>query len=462
MNEQRKYEVIKSLLDHPDTANKDRAALILGCTKRHINRMIQGYMKDGKAFFIHGNRGKKPATTIHPDIRRQVIDLYRTKYYEANFEHYTELLKRNEGIVLCASSVMSILESEYILSPKATKAKRRRIKQKLKAEKKTAKSKKALSEIQANLVAVEDSHSRRPRCAYFGELQQMDATPYEWVPGQIWHLHLAIDDASGVVTGAWFDTQETLNGYYHVFEQILTNYGIPYKFLTDKRTVFTYKKKGALSDDKDTYTQFSYACKQLGTQLESSSVPQAKGRIERLNQTLQSRLPIEFRLAGVTDIHKANEFLNSYIKKFNEKFALPLYGIKSVFETQPSKEKINLTLAVLTERIVDSGHAIKFEKKFYKMIDHKGAQIHYRKGTKVMLIKAFDRSMFACVNDKDIYALEEIPTHEHKSKDLDADYKQPEPRKPYIPPMNHPWRLSVFNKFAHSQPHRIEEDLKSA
>ena len=462
MNEQRKYEVIKGLVDHPDTANKDRAALILGCTKRHINRMIQGYIKDGKAFFIHGNRGKKPATTIRPDLRSQVIDLYRTKYYEANFEHYTELLKKHEGISISSSSVMSILESEYILSPKATKAKRRRIKQALRAKKQAATSKKELSQIQANLVAVEDAHSRRPRCAYFGELLQMDATPYEWVPGQIWHLHLAIDDASGVVTGAWFDTQETLNGYYHVFEQILTDYGIPYKFLTDKRTVFTYKKKGALSDDKDTYTQFAYACKQLGIQLESSSVPQAKGRIERLNQTLQSRLPIEFRLAGVTDINNANEFLHSYIREFNEKFSLPLHGIKSVFEKQPSKEKINLTLAGLTERTVDAGHAIQFEKKFYKMVDNKGMQTHYRKGTKVMLIKAFDRSLFACVNDKDIYALEEIPPHEHKSKDLDADYKQPEPRKPYIPPMNHPWRLGAFYKFVHSQPHRIEEDIKSA
>lgn len=462
MNEQRKYEVIKGLVDHPDTANKDRAALILGCTKRHINRMIQGYIKDGKAFFIHGNRGKKPATTIRPDVRSQVIDLYRTKYYKANFEHYTELLKKHEGISISSSSVMSILESEYILSPKATKAKRRRIKQALRAKKQAATSKKELSQIQANLVAVEDAHSRRPRCAYFGELLQMDATPYEWVPGQIWHLHLAIDDASGVVTGAWFDTQETLNGYYHVFEQILTDYGIPYKFLTDKRTVFTYKKKGALSDDKDTYTQFAYACKQLGIQLESSSIPQAKGRIERLNQTLQSRLPIEFRLAGVTDINNANEFLYHYIKEFNEKFSLPCNGIKSVFEKQPSKEKINLTLAVLTERTVDAGHAIQFEKKFYKMVDNKGMQTHYRKGTKVMLIKAFDRSLFACVNDKDIYALEEIPPHEHKSKDLDADYKQPEPRKPYIPPMNHPWRLGAFYKFVHSQPHRIEEDIKSA
>lgn len=375
MNEQKKYEVIKSLADHPETANKDRAALILGCTKRHINRMLQGYSRSGKDFFIHGNRGKKPATTISIEIRQKVIDLYRNKYFEANFEHYTELLKKNEDISISASSVMSILESEYILSPKATKAKRRRIKQKLKEQKKAAKTKKELSSIQVNLVSVDNAHSRRPRCAYFGELQQMDATPYEWVHGQVWHLHLAIDDASGIVTGAWFDTQETLNGYYHVLEQILTDYGIPYKFLTDKRSVFTYKKKDVLSDDKDTYTQFAYACKQLGIELESSSIPQAKGRIERLNQTLQSRLPIELRLAGVTDINKANEFLHSYIKEFNEKFALPLYGIKSVFEMQPSKEKINLTLAVLTERTVDCGHAIQFEKKFYKMIDYKGVQL---------------------------------------------------------------------------------------
>ena len=116
----------------------------------------------------------------------------------------------------------------------------------------------------------------------------MDATPYEWVPGQIWHLHLAIDDSTGRITGGWFDTQETLNAYYHVFHQILTIYGIPYKFITDRRTVFTYKKKNSPSIDEDTYTQFAYACKQLGVELEASSIPQAKGRVERLNQTLQS------------------------------------------------------------------------------------------------------------------------------------------------------------------------------
>ncbi len=117
MDEQRKYEVIKNLVDHPDIGNKDRAALQLGCTRRHINRMIMGYRKNGKAYFLHGNRGRKPATTIADEIRKQVVDLYRTKYFEANFEHYTELLAIHEDIHVSASSVMNILEQEYILSP---------------------------------------------------------------------------------------------------------------------------------------------------------------------------------------------------------------------------------------------------------------------------------------------------------------------------------------------------------
>ena len=457
MDEQKKYEVIKALADHPN-GNKNRAALALGCTKRHINRMLKGYKEHGKDFFIHGNRGRQPSSTIPEDTRNAVIDLYLTKYHDANFQHYSELLERLEGISISVSSVAKILESQFILSPKASKAKKKRVKKELEAMKNCAKSAEEAAALQANLVAVEDAHSRRPRCAYFGELQQMDATPYEWIPGQIWHLHLAVDDATGQITGAFLDTQETLNGYYHVLYHILTRYGIPYKIFTDRRTVFTYKKKNSPSDDEDSYTQFSYACKQLGVLLESSSVPQAKGRVERLNQTLQSRLPVELRLAGITTIEAANEFLNSYIKEFNAKFALPLHGIRSVFETQPENEKINLILAVLDERTVDCGHCIQFQHGYYRLLDAKGHQIHYRKGTKVMVIQAYNGTLYCCVNDKDIYALEKIPERSSKSKDIDMDYQEPKPKKQYIPPMNHPWRRSTFQKFARSQPHRIPED----
>ena len=462
MDEQKKYEVIKALADHPD-GNKDRAAMTLDCSKRHVNRMLKAYKEQGRAFFIHGNRGRQPSTTIPEATRNAVVSLYRTKYYDANFQHYSELLATHENIHISASSVAKILESHCILSPKATKAKKKRMKKELAEKKECAKTQKEADSIQANLVALEDAHPRRPRCAYFGELEQMDATPYEWIPGQVWHLHLAVDDATGQVTGAYFDTQETLNGYYHVLYQMLLNYGIPYKLFTDRRTVFTYKKKNSPSTDEDTYTQFAYACKQLGVELGSSSVPQAKGRVERLNQTLQSRLPVELRLAGITTIDAANEFLNSYIKEFNEKFALPIHGIKSVFEVQPQIEKINLILAVLCERTVDTGHCLRHSNKYYRMIDSRGNQVHYRKGTKVMFIQAFDGSQYCCVNDKDIYALEEIPEHETKSKDLDIDYTPPKPKKPRIPPMNHPWRRQQFGKFVKQQEHhQNDQDTKIA
>lgn len=457
MDGQKKYDVIKELADHPG-ASKERAALKLNCTVRHINRMLAGYQKSGKEYFIHGNKGRKPANTISEDTKVVVIDLYRKKYFDANFTHYAELLSKHEKINLSTSSIAKILESEYILSPKVSRAKQKRVKKELKELKKAAKTQKEADAIQTNLVAVEDAHSRRPRAAYFGELLQMDATPYEWIPGVIWHLHLAIDDATGRIVGGWFDTQETLHGYYQIYHQILTTYGIPYKFFTDRRTVFTYKKKNSPSLDEDTYTQFAYACHQLGVELESSSVPQAKGRVERLNQTLQSRLPIELRLQGITTIEKANEFLNSYIKEFNEKFALPLNSIKSVFEMQPSDEKINLTLAILCERTVDAGHCLRYSNKYYKMLDSKGMQVHYLKGTKTMFIQAFDGNQYCCVNDKDIYALECIPEHEAKSKDLDPDYKECKPKKKYIPSMNHPWRKATFGKFVNKQAHHWNDD----
>ena len=135
MNEQEKYEIIKKLVDV--NRNKLRAAQKLNLSIRQVNRLIKGYKEEGKAFFIHGNRGRQPVNTVPDDVKRMVIDLYTTKYYDANFTHYTKLLARLEGIELSVSTVTTILESQYILSPRVTKSKKKRIKKKIKPEKRT-------------------------------------------------------------------------------------------------------------------------------------------------------------------------------------------------------------------------------------------------------------------------------------------------------------------------------------
>lgn len=459
MKELDKYLIIKKLVE--TGGNKTRAAVSIGCSKRHINRMIQGYKKHGKEYFLHGNRGRRPATKLPEEQRDLIINLYNTKYSGANFTHYAQLLKKQENIHVSAETVRTLMLANFTLSPKAKKQTKTRVRKELEAQKKAAVSQKEVKIISNAIVELENAHPRRSRCAYFGELLQLDASVHLWFADVKSYLHVAIDDAKGDIVGAYFDTQETLNAYYNVLYQVLTVYGIPYKLLTDRRTVFEYIRKNCDLINEDTFTQFGYACKQLGIQLETTSVPQAKGRVERLFATLQSRLPIEMRLAGVTTIEQANQFINLYIKEFNSTFNSKRNITSSVFETQPSKEKLDLTLAVLSDRVVDSGHCIRFENKFYKLVDSNNIPVFFRKGVKVLVIKTFSGKLFASANDT-VYSLSEIPPHESYSENFSFVCLPQTKRKIHIPAMSHPWKSSEFNKFVNSQKHHSDISFEQA
>lgn len=451
MNENTKYTVIKNLVE--TKGNKKRAAITLGCTVRHINRMIAGYLLQGKAFFTHGNSGKKPAHAFKDEVKSQIVELYSTKYCDANITHYSELLLKHEGIKAAPSTIRKLLLEKNIISPKAKRKTKKNLKKKLKELKKSKTSKKELTKIDNMILNIEDAHPRRPRCAYTGELLQMDASVHLWFGEQKTHLHIAIDDATGAIMGAYFDTQETLKGYYNVLFQILTTYGIPYKFLTDRRTIFEYKQKKSPSVEEDTFTQFGYACKQLGIEIEANSVAQAKGRVERVFQTLQSRLIVEMRLAGISTIEAANEFLNTYIKEFNAKFALQFDNTKSVFETQPSIEKMNQILAVLSTRKIDNGSCIKFKNEYYIPTNKEGTAVHYHKGASGIVIQAFNDELYFSINEN-VYALELIPNHALASKNFDLVPTPKKKKKKYIPSMNHPWKKASFDAYCNKQKHR--------
>lgn len=238
MDENKKYTIIKKLVE--TNGNKKRAALELNCTPRHINRLIKGYKQQGKIYFVHGNHNHKPSHTIDIKQRNLILDMYTNKYSDANFTHFAELLKKHENIKVSTSTIHSILKQEFILSPKAKRATKKNVKKQLLELKKEAKSKKEIAKMHNAIIAIEDAHPRRPRSAYAGEMLQMDASVHLWFGEEKSQLHIAVDDATGNIVGAYFDYQETLNGYYNILNQILINYGIPYMFFTDRRTVFEY------------------------------------------------------------------------------------------------------------------------------------------------------------------------------------------------------------------------------
>lgn len=457
LKENYKYKTIKKLVE--TNGNKERARIKLGLKSiRQINRLIAGYKKYGKAFFVHGNRGRKPKHALSIELKNEIELLYTSKYFDCTYTQFTEYLAERENIFLSTPEVGQILREKYILSPRSRKVTKKNIKKKLLAEKQKAKSKKELAKIQSNIVAVENAHPRQPRCIYFGEEIQTDACIHLWFGNTKTALHAAIDDSTGHVVAAYFDNQETLNGYYNIYYQILTKYGIPYLFKTDKRTVFEYNKKGTTLDEDNTFTQFAYACNQLGTSIETSSVPEFKPRIERLFESFQLRLIPELRLANISTIEEANNFLPTFLEKYNSKFALCIDNTKSVFEKQPSKEKINLTLAVLSRRVIDTGHSICFKNKHYRTVNSVGTSIYFGKGTKCMVIEAFDKTLYATIENS-IFSLEEIPEVQLKSENFD-EILPTKPKKIYIPRMIHPFKRQSFEKFIEKQNLKMQRELE--
>lgn len=452
MNEEFKYKIIKKLVE--TNGNKKRAAIQLNRSIRQVDRMIAGYKAKGKEYFIHGNRGRKPAHALTDEEKNEIEQLYQNKYFDCTYTAFAEFLAERENINISINEVRVLLRDRYIFSPRTHKSTRKRIRKQLALEQKVARTKSEQAIIQEKIVAVEDAHPRQPRCQYFGEELQMDACIHLWFGNKKTALHAVLDDATGNVLGLYFDEQETLNGYYNITYQFLTKYGIPYKIKTDKRTVFEYKKKASSLVEEDTFTQYAYACKQLGIQIETSSIPEFKPRIERLFQTLQQRLPQELRLAQINTIQEANQFLAKFIDRYNKKFALCINNSKSVFEKRPEKPKINLILAILTSRVVDKGHAIKFKNKYYRFTNQHGYPIYFNKGTKCMVIQSFDNKMYATV-DNSVFSLEEIPEVQSKSENFD-EVEEVKERKVYIPRMIHPWKREYFEKFVNNQEHRLE------
>ena len=447
MNEQEKYEVIKELVDH--NGNKNRASKKLGISRRQIDRLIIIYKEKGKAGFVHGNRTRKPVNALDKSISEDIILLYKNKYQDWNFNHFKEFLKKDENIDVSYDFIYKTLTKSDILSPKARKkTKREYAKKKLLQEKKInlAMSNEQIETIVNHEIALEDSHPRGEKPKYFGEIIEQDGSIHMWFGGIKTCLHLAIDKATSTIVGAWFDKQETLNGYYHVFYQILTKYGIPYKFFTDNRTVFNYMSLNPdkRTSDKDVLTQYGYACKQLGVELETSSVSQAKGLIERTNGTFQGRLVNELKLHGITTIEKANKYLiDVFVPYFNQRFALDYKKFKSVFETSPSEEKINYTLAVLTPRKIDNGNAIKFKNKYYQPYIDNDLKCFLPK-TECLVIETFDGNLFVTI-DENIYNLKELERNQRFSKEFDQeDNNQIKEKKIYRPPMSHPFKLQSF------------------
>lgn len=334
------HQVIKGNL------SLQEAASALGISRRQVLRLKKGVQQQGAAALIHKNTGRKPVHALDDSLAAKIISLKQSVLYQqANFLHFQELLLRQEQISVSYSALHALLVGAGLNSPK----KRRRIK----------------------------AHRRRKRKEQAGLLVQMDATPFEWFGGSDkFSLHGAVDDATGAIVGLYLTKNECLHGYFEVTRQLLLHHGIPVSIYADRHAIFLSRNAGKLSMEDQlggkvvNDTQFGRAMSELGITLIPARSPQAKGRVERLWETLQSRLPVEFALANIVTIDQANAFLGSYVALFNQRFSVDPVNSESAFRPVPQNLDLDVILCVKMNRVLDAGRVFSFYNRHFLLVAH--------------------------------------------------------------------------------------------
>ena len=307
------------------------AAELLGLSLRQTRRLLAAYRQAGAAGLVHGNRGREPANKVSPVVAGEVVRLARGEYLDFNDSHFTEELAERHGIILSGPTVRRLRRAAGLGSPRKRRAPRHR--------------------------------RRRERYPQAGMLLQVDGSKHDWLEGRgPWlTLHAAIDDATSEVVWAVFREEEDATGYALLLHHISRSHGLPLALYADRHTIFQNPKEATLMeqlDGQEPRTHLGRLLDELGIGLIPAYSPQAKGRVERLFQTLQDRLVKALRRAGATNTAQANAVLPAFLRRFNQRFSQPAAQPGVAYRPPLSLAQANERIHFTYWRTVANDHTI--------------------------------------------------------------------------------------------------------
>ena len=271
-----------------------QGALAMHLSVRQFQRCKVRFGAEGPRGLLHRLRGRPASHRLPADVRARVAELLQGTYAGFNDCHATEKLQEVEGLLLSRTSVRRLRRSLGLPAKRPRRGRQGRM--------------------------------RRTPEAQMGSLVQLDASPFAWLEtrGPQLALHGAIDDATGTVLALVFRPTEDLHGYVTLLQQLVTGYGLPLALYGDRLNVFVrndphWTLEEQLRGTQDP-THFGRLLRELGIGFIAAGSPQAKGRIERLWQTLQDRLVSELRLRGIATLEAAQAFLPEFLADFNRRF----------------------------------------------------------------------------------------------------------------------------------------------
>jgi transposase InsO family protein len=309
-------------------------AKLLGISPRQMKRLRRKLKQRGVEGLLHGNRGKAPWNKTVSEKIKQVVELARGRYQGLNDTHLTEKLKEKEKIAVSRPTVRTILRQAGIAAVRKRGVKRH--------------------------------YKRRERKAQEGALLLWDGSPHHWFgdhQGE-YNLTAVIDDATGALLHGVFSLEEDAQSYLICLRQILLDKGIPLALYMDRHGIFRrnddhWSLQEQLAGEQ-TPTQLGQALRELGIKPIFALSPQAKGRVERLFNTLQDRLVAELRLAGISTPQQATSFLNGPFKAdFNARFAKPARESQTAWRPLPKGLDVDRICSFCYQATVGNDNAVR-------------------------------------------------------------------------------------------------------
>lgn len=267
-----------------------RAGELLNIGSRQVKRLVAAYRRRGDRGLVSGKRGKPSNNRLDQPTVARIEAALRDRYPDFGATFAAEKLSQHEGIAVSKETVRGIQTRLGLHIPRERRKKR-----------------------------VFQLRERRPR---FGELIQIDGSVHDWLEGRGPKMTLIvfIDDATGRLTSLRFAPAETTRAYQEALRSHILAHGVPLALYSDRHGIFRINAKDVNSGDG--LTEFGRVTGRLGIEQICAWTPQAKGRVERANKTLQDRLIKEMRLAGIADMAAAQAFLDGFMTRHNAQFAV--------------------------------------------------------------------------------------------------------------------------------------------
>ena len=335
-----------------------------GYSKRQLIRWYSqlNAKKDMSSLFQHGNVGKEPSNKASLD-ELKILRTLKETYPKITISQFRDIYL--EDIIFNPDKIQ-IVEQNHLKERSLTWFRNLFISE-------GSQSPESRKPLRRDGRA---AHPLRKPSAQRGMLVQIDGTPYDWLgTGEMWTLHLAVDDATSEPLAGVFLPTERQFGYCMLMKLIIQKHGIPMALYSDKHSIFKSSKDGNL-------TQFGMMMEDLGIEFIFANTPQAKGRIERYNGTVQRRLPNDVIRFGIKDYDTLNEWFNTfYIPYLNRKFAFVQLDPNDAF-VQIEEFNIDDIFELRYERTIKND-MFSFDSSYYCLINEDGEKIHIINDTKV-------------------------------------------------------------------------------